>query len=61
MKETRNSTEAPADGEKRLTTKLLVGGGLVGAATIAPKKWAKPVINVAVLPAHAETTRVKGS
>lgn len=54
MSDTQKKT---TDGDKRDTTKkLLVGGGIVGAAAITHRQWVKPVVEVAVLPAHAGTS-----
>jgi len=57
MKDVENNVENQPDKKKRQTAKLLVGGGIVGAAAVSHKKWVKPVIDVAVLPTHAETSK----
>ena len=41
---------------RQATKKLLAGGGIVSAATMDVNKWVKPVVNSAVLPAHADSS-----
>jgi hypothetical protein len=58
--------EIPAEAqEKRLGRRALLkalaaSGGAVTAAMLLPGEWAKPVVEVGVLPAHAQVTPVAG-
>ena len=58
-------SEKKADGKqqplnadrRKLTRNALLGGGLIGAGA-TQKIWTKPVIQSAVLPAHAEPSEI---
>lgn len=41
---------------RRLLKVLAAAGGAVAASTLLPGKWARPVVEVGVLPAHAQIT-----
>jgi hypothetical protein len=41
---------------RRLLKTLAVTGGVAAASTMLPNKWAKPVVQVGVLPAHAQVS-----
>jgi hypothetical protein len=41
---------------RRLLKALVAAGGTVAASTLLPSKWTKPVVEVGVLPAHAQAT-----
>ena len=53
----RAGKRAPDGGRERARRKILktvaVGGGALASATTLPDKWTKPVLNSAILPAHA--------
>ncbi|MDH3690312.1 MAG: hypothetical protein OEU36_12615 [Gammaproteobacteria bacterium] len=36
--------------------KLITGSSAIGAAAVMPDKWAKPVVDAVLLPAHAQTS-----
>ncbi len=36
--------------------KILVAGGVIAGAHIIPSKWAAPVVNSIIVPAHAQTS-----
>ncbi len=38
--------------------KILAGSSIVGASTVVPNQWVKPVVNAVVLPAHAQASPV---
>jgi hypothetical protein len=41
---------------RRLLKIIAATGGAVAASTLLPSKWARPVIDVGLLPAHAQTS-----
>jgi len=41
---------------RRLLKTILATGGAVAASTLLPSKWAEPVVEVGLLPAHAQVT-----
>lgn len=41
---------------RRLLKIIAVAGGATAASTMLPNKWAKPVVEVGVLPAHAQVS-----
>jgi len=41
---------------RRLLKVLAAAGGAVAASTLLPDKWARPVVEVGMLPAHAQVT-----
>jgi hypothetical protein len=43
-------------GRRQLLKALAAGGGAVAGAALLPGQWAKPVVEVGVLPAHAQTS-----
>ena len=48
------------DVEKRQTArKILLGGGVIGAAAVTSKQWIKPVVESTVLPAHADVSEAE--
>ncbi len=46
----------PNKSRREVLRKVLVGGGLVAGASFLPDKWVKPVVDVIVVPAHAQTS-----
>jgi hypothetical protein len=52
--------EAPAKtlGRRELLKALAAAGGAVTASSLLPGEWAKPVVEVGVLPAHAQVSAV---
>ncbi len=42
---------------RRQTLKALTVGGAVAGVSNMPKRWAKPVVDLIILPAHAQTTQ----
>lgn len=47
---------SPDDHRRKLLKTVLIGGGVLGTAHITLEKWAKPVIDSVILPAHATTS-----
>jgi hypothetical protein len=45
---------------RRLLKALAAGGGALAGAALLPGRWVKPVVEVGVLPAHAQTSGVAG-
>jgi hypothetical protein len=45
---------------RRLLKALAATGGAVAAANLLPGQWVKPVVEVGVLPAHAQVTPIQG-
>ena len=43
---------------RKLLKVLAATGGAVAATTLLPSKWAKPIVEVGVLPVHAQATTV---
>ncbi|MEE8389485.1 MAG: twin-arginine translocation signal domain-containing protein [Anaerolineae bacterium] len=43
---------------RKLLKALAAAGGAVAVTTLLPSKWAKPVVEVGVLPVHAQATAV---
>ncbi len=43
-------------GRRRLLKALAAGGGAMAGAALLPGRWAKPVVEVGVLPAHAQVS-----
>ncbi len=43
-------------GRRQLLKAIAATGGAVAASTLLPGEWAKPVVEVGVLPAHAQTS-----
>jgi hypothetical protein len=41
---------------RQVLKKILLGGGLAAGSAILPDKWAKPVVDVIIAPAHAQTS-----
>ncbi len=41
---------------RKLIKSAAIGTGALGAASVAPSNWVKPVINSVAIPAHAQTT-----
>ncbi len=60
MEQPIRHVEAPADapektlGRRELLKALAAAGGAVTASSLLPGEWAKPVVEVGVLPAHAQ-------
>lgn len=44
------------EGRRKLLKALAATGGAVTATSLLPDKWAKPVVDVGVLPAHAQVS-----
>ena len=55
-------TQTPEDNKalsrREVLKTLAAAGSAIGAAAFLPAKWAKPVIEAGVLPAHAQGTRM---
>ena len=47
-----------AAARRRILKTLLAGGGVIAGAKALPEKWAKPVVESVVLPAHAQGSPV---
>lgn len=53
----QGSKKKKTDVQKRKTArKILLGGGVIGAAAVTSKQWIKPVVESTVLPAHADVS-----
>jgi hypothetical protein len=48
--------QQPGEDRRQVLKKILLGGGLAAGSAILPDKWAKPVVDVIVAPAHAQTS-----
>ncbi|MBT3294091.1 MAG: hypothetical protein HN919_12070 [Verrucomicrobia bacterium] len=60
--ETRATDEAAAEtlrimGRRSLLKNLAKVGGVAAVASVLPSEWVKPVLDIAVLPAHAQLTQ----
>lgn len=54
---TLSDTESPTQPDRRKTLlKIALGGGLVSGFTAIPKRWAKPLVDKVLVPAHAATS-----
>ncbi len=42
------------DSRRKVLRKILIGGGIAAGAGFLPDKWAKPVVDFIVVPAHAQ-------
>ena len=59
MQDNKKSPVGEADQTRRSTTrKMLLGGGALGVAAAAQSGWVKPVVDSALLPAHAVNTEL---
>ncbi len=62
MEQPTRPIEAPAEtpektfGRRELLKALAAAGGAVTASSLLPGEWAKPVVEVGVLPAHAQVS-----
>ena len=52
----KHEMTAASPKRRALFKKLAIGGGISAAVTAMPAKWIKPVVDIVVLPAHAECT-----
>ena len=52
----KKSTETMDPTRRNTSRRLLLGGGAVGIAAAAQSGWVKPVVDSALLPAHAVNT-----
>jgi hypothetical protein len=52
---TQENVQPGAD-RRQVLKKILLGGGLAAGSAILPDKWAKPVVDVIIAPAHAQTS-----
>ena len=59
---TLSQEETPREtlGRRQLLKAIAATGGAVAASTLLPGEWAKPVVEVGVLPAHAQVSEVPG-
>ena len=48
--------QQPGADRRQVLKKILLGGGLAAGSAILPDKWAKPVVDVIIAPAHAQTS-----
>lgn len=53
---TQNRTTRRSNARRRLLKATLMGGGAAATVASLPERWAKPAIDSAVLPAHAQTS-----
>jgi hypothetical protein len=66
MKQPIRHVEAPEEtpektlGRRELLKALAAAGGAVTASSLLPGEWAKPVVEVGVLPAHAQVSDGQG-
>jgi hypothetical protein len=51
----RENVQPGAD-RRQVLKKILLGTGLAAGSAILPDKWAKPVVDVIIAPAHAQTS-----
>ncbi len=51
-----NALEKKAISRRQLLKALVAAGGAITASTLLPGEWAKPVVEVGVLPAHAQAS-----
>jgi hypothetical protein len=56
MSKKPDTTEPERQRARRRLLQLLAVGGVVGAGSLLPREWVKPVVNQVVLPAHAQLT-----
>ncbi len=59
--ETTDTEQHKDKNRRRLALKALGGGGVLAAGNALPRNWAKPVVDVVVLPVHASTTDDTGA
>ncbi|MBN1148033.1 MAG: twin-arginine translocation signal domain-containing protein [Anaerolineales bacterium] len=57
MDETKATPEETNLSRRELLKALAAAGGALGAAAFLPGKWAKPLVEAGVLPAHAQATQ----
>jgi hypothetical protein len=50
----------PSNSKRRAILKLGAGTGIVAAGAALPRRWTRPLIESAVLPAHAQATMLAG-
>ena len=58
--DTATSGESSVEERRKTLRKLLVGGGVLGAAGSLPDTWSKPLVDSVLLPAHANTSATPG-
>jgi hypothetical protein len=49
-------TPKHSQARRRLLKSLAAGGGVVAGATLLPDRWVKPVVDLVVVPAHAQAS-----
>ncbi len=50
------TTQKQTTGRRKFLKKVAATAGAMGASILLPEKWAKPLVEVITLPAHAETS-----
>jgi len=51
-----NDQTKQSDSRRKIIKRLLAGGGVVATGQLIPDKWAKPVVESVLLPAHATSS-----
>jgi len=55
-----HGSDRPNSDKRRTILKLGAGTGIVAAGAALPRRWTRPLIESAVLPAHAQATMIAG-
>lgn len=59
--ETPDESQEQTLGRRELLKALAATGGAVAMAGVVPTQWSKPVVEVGVLPAHAQISLIQGN